>query len=128
MGKWTKPLTNRYLQSPTKAGATRIVGEDEFRIVGSVTALGENLIFAGVRINADLEILEVTWQPATGPVSQQIRVSGAAITGLWTLQGLQPWSSPGFILLAGQQVFLFQSVAVVTQFEVRWRFYYGRKI
>lgn len=115
------------MDSPVAAHPVRTVGEDEYRFVGSVSAGGLNLIFGNSITPVDIEILEVTIQPAS-QVTAQITIGGVPITGQWTLQALQPWSSPGFILERGKQVVLNLGSAVATAFEVRWRLYYGRQV
>lgn len=129
----TKPnfLTERqwktFLESPVAAHPVRSVGEDEFRWVGSVSAANLNLIFGNSNTPVDIEILEITIQPVS-QVNATITIGGVPITGTWTLQALQPWSSPGFILERGKQILLLLSAAVSVSFEVRWRLYYGRQI
>jgi len=115
------------MDSPVAAHPVRTVGEDEFRFVGSVSASGLNLIFGNSQTPVDIEILEITIQPAS-QVNATITIGGVPITGTWTLQALQPWSSPGFILERGKQVVLLLNSAVAVSFEVRWRLYYGRQI
>lgn len=116
-----------FLDSPVAAHPVRTVGEDEFRFVGSVSAAGLNLIFGNSNTPIDLEILEVTIQPAA-QVNATITIGGVPITGTWTLSALQVWSSPGFILERGKQIVLLLSASVAVAFEVRWRLYYGRQV
>lgn len=123
----TKAEWETFLQSPVAAHPIRMVGEDEFRFVGSVSAVNLNLIFGQSNTPVDIEILEITLQPAS-QVDATITIGGTPITGTWTLQALQFWSSPGFILERGKQIVLLLSAAVVVKFEVRWRLYFGRKI
>jgi hypothetical protein len=118
----------RLLDSPTLARAVRMVGEDEYRETGTFAAAGDNLVWAGRREKIDLEILELTFQNRSSSViNAQVFLSGAAISGGWDLTPAQIWAHPGFILMAGQQIFLRLSVAGLFSFEVRWRLYYGRK-
>lgn len=116
-----------FLESPVAAHAVRIVGEDEFRTVGSTSASGLNLVFGSTQYLVDIEVLEVTIQPVS-QVSAAITIGGVPITGTWTLAALQPWSSPGFILERGKQILINLGAAVSVNFEVRWRLYYGRQV
>lgn len=122
-GKW-----RTILESPVAAFPVRSVGEDEFRVPGSVSASGLNLIFGSQSLTpVDVEILEITVQPQA-QVNISITIGGTPITATWTLQALQPWSSPGFILERGKQILLNLSAAVLVNFEVRYRLYYGRQV
>lgn len=116
-----------FLDSPVAAHPVRTVGEDEFRAVGSVSALGLNLVFGSSITPVDIEILEVTVQPLVG-TTISITIGGVPITATWTLQAFQFWSSPGFILERGKQILLNLGSAVTVNFEVRWRLYYGRQV
>lgn len=116
-----------FLESPVAADPVRTVGEDEFRWVGGVSGLGLNLIFGNSNTPVDLEILEITVQPVA-QVAIAVTIGGVPITGTWTIQALQPWSSPGFILERGKQILLSLSAAVLVNYEVRYRLYYGRSL